>query len=75
MARLTPRELEVLKHLGSGMTNDELAATLFISPRTASVHVSRILAKLDVSSRSKAAAIAYEEGLVGAAQDTSTTQA
>ena len=47
---LTPRELEVLALLGKGMTNREIAATLVISDKTASVHVSRILAKL-VSSR------------------------
>jgi DNA-binding CsgD family transcriptional regulator/tetratricopeptide (TPR) repeat protein len=64
LARLTPREVEVLRHLGVGMSNDELAATLFISPRTASVHVSRIMAKLEVNTRAKAAAIAYEEGLI-----------
>jgi len=63
LARLTDRELEVLQHLVKGATNDELAAALFISPKTASVHVSRILAKLDVTSRAKAAAVAYEDGL------------
>jgi DNA-binding NarL/FixJ family response regulator len=46
------------------MSNDELAAKLFISPRTASVHVSRIMSKLEVNTRAKAAAIAYEEGLI-----------
>ncbi len=64
LARLTPREIEVLQHLTRGLSNDELAALLFISPRTASVHVSRILAKLQVDSRAKAAAVAYQEGLV-----------
>ena len=65
MSRLTQRELEVLRHVAQGANNDEIAAALFISPRTASVHVSRILGKLEVSSRSKAAAIAYQEGLAG----------
>jgi len=63
LARLTRRELEVLRHLARGDSNDEVAAALFISPKTASVHVSRILAKLDVTNRSKAAAVAFEEGL------------
>jgi len=53
----------VLRHLARGDSNDEVAAALFISPKTASVHVSRILAKLDVTNRSKAAAVAFEEGL------------
>jgi DNA-binding CsgD family transcriptional regulator/tetratricopeptide (TPR) repeat protein len=63
LARLTDRELEVLRHVAQGETNDELASALFISPKTASVHVSRILTKLDVTSRAKATAVAYEEGL------------
>ena len=67
LSRLTQRELEVLRHVAQGANNDEIAAALFISPRTASVHVSRILGKLEVSSRSKAAAIAYQEGLAGLA--------
>ena len=65
LSRLTQRELEVLRHVAQGANNDEIAAALFISPRTASVHVSRILGKLEVSSRAKAAAIAYQEGLAG----------
>jgi len=65
LGRLTERELEVLRHLAKGASNDELAATLFISPKTVSVHVSRILTKLGVTSRAKATAIAYDEGLFG----------
>ena len=63
LARLTEREPEVLRHVGSGMSNNEVAAALFISPKTASVHVSRILAKLGVTTRAKATALAIEEGL------------
>ena len=63
LARLTDRELEVLEHIAAGETNDELAAALFISPKTVSVHVSHILAKLEVTTRAKATAIAYQEGL------------
>ena len=63
LKRLTDRELEVLRLIAQGMSNDENGATLFISPRTASVHVSRILAKLEVTTRAKATAVAYDEGL------------
>jgi DNA-binding CsgD family transcriptional regulator len=55
---LTERELEVLRMLGSGLTNRQIAEELFISPKTASVHVSNILRKLDVANRVQAAAIA-----------------
>jgi ATP/maltotriose-dependent transcriptional regulator MalT len=61
---LTPRELEVLALLGLGMTNREIAATLIISDKTASVHVSRILAKLSVPNRASAAVLAQRLGVV-----------
>ena len=60
---LTQRELEVLKHLGLGRTNREIAALLFISPKTASVHVSNIMRKLGVSNRIAAARAAHRAGL------------
>jgi DNA-binding NarL/FixJ family response regulator len=60
---LTTRELDVLRLLTEGMSNRELAAALFISPSTAGVHVSRILAKLGVSRRTEAAAVAHRSGL------------
>ncbi len=60
---LTARELEVLALLGEGMTNREIAAELFISEKTASVHVSRILAKLSVPNRAAAAAAAQRLGV------------
>ena len=56
---LTPREVEVLALVARGYTNREIAATLVISVKTASVHVSHILAKLDVPNRREAAAIAH----------------
>jgi DNA-binding CsgD family transcriptional regulator len=55
---LTPRELEVLALLANGLTNREIGAELFISNKTASVHVSRILSKLSVPNRAAAAAAA-----------------
>jgi DNA-binding NarL/FixJ family response regulator len=50
--------------VADGRNNREIAATLFISPKTASVHVSNILTKLNVTSRTQAAAVAYREGLL-----------
>ena len=60
---LTARELEVLRLLAVGRTNRDIAAELFISAKTASVHVSNIMSKLGVASRVEAAAIAYRLGL------------
>jgi DNA-binding CsgD family transcriptional regulator/tetratricopeptide (TPR) repeat protein len=60
---LTPRELEVLLLVAEGHTNKEIGATLFMSEKTASVHVSRILSKLDVGGRVEAAAVAHRLGL------------
>ena len=56
---LTAREQEVLRLVAAGRSNRDIAAELFISPRTASVHVSNILAKLNVASRGEAAATAH----------------
>ncbi|HTJ75335.1 MAG TPA: AAA family ATPase [Acidimicrobiales bacterium] len=60
---LTPREVEVLALVAAGRTNPQIAAALFISPKTASVHVSNILAKLGVTTRVEAATVAYRMGL------------
>jgi ATP/maltotriose-dependent transcriptional regulator MalT len=62
---LTDREHEVLRLVAAGRSNREIAGELFISPKTASVHVSNILAKLDVGSRTEAAAKAHELRLFG----------
>ena len=53
----------MLQLVAAGRTNRDIAAGLFISPKTASVHVSNILAKLSASSRTEAAAIAHRAGL------------
>ncbi|HUA31371.1 MAG TPA: AAA family ATPase [Streptosporangiaceae bacterium] len=63
LAGLTERELEVLRLLATGQTNREIGAELFIAPKTASVHVSNILAKLGAGSRTEAAAIAHAQGV------------
>ena len=55
---LTRREVEVLRLLGEGHTNAEIAKRLFISPKTVEHHVARIYRKLDVHSRSQAATYA-----------------
>ncbi|MQA89164.1 MAG: hypothetical protein GEU90_02840 [Gemmatimonas sp.] len=61
---LTPREIQVLRLVATGKTNKVIGAELFISERTVDRHVSRILAKLGLSSRSAATAFAYEHDLL-----------
>ena len=63
LASLTSREREVLRLLAAGRSNREIAAVLFITPKTASVHVYNILGKLGAASRTEAAAIAHREGM------------
>jgi DNA-binding NarL/FixJ family response regulator/tetratricopeptide (TPR) repeat protein len=63
LAGLTPRELEVLRLLVEGRSNRQIAETLFISGKTAGVHVTNLLAKLGVHSRLEAAAMARRLGL------------
>ena len=61
---LTDREREVLTRVAAGMSNDEIAVALFMSPLTAKTHVSRMLAKLGARDRAQFVVIAYETGLV-----------
>jgi DNA-binding CsgD family transcriptional regulator/tetratricopeptide (TPR) repeat protein len=61
---LTARELEVLRHLAAGRSNAQIGNDLFISPKTASVHVSNLLRKIGVTNRMQAAAWAEQVGVV-----------
>ncbi|MFI7126888.1 AAA family ATPase [Nonomuraea sp. NPDC050153] len=61
---LTAREVEVLRLVAEGLTNREIAERLFIAQKTVSVHVSNILGKLEVSTRTQAAAAARQRGLL-----------
>jgi DNA-binding CsgD family transcriptional regulator/tetratricopeptide (TPR) repeat protein len=61
---LTPREAEVLALLAQGRTNRQIGSTLYISEKTASVHVSNILAKFGAASRAEAVAVAAAKGLL-----------
>ncbi|MFE0460324.1 response regulator [Kitasatospora sp. NPDC058965] len=64
LAELTPRELEVLQQLATGLTNAEIAGRLGLSPTTVKTHVARILSKLDLRDRVQAVVLAYETGLI-----------
>jgi len=66
---LTDRELTVLRLVAAGRTNAQIGAELYISPKTAGVHVSSILRKLGVSGRVQAAALAERAGLLRPGQD------
>lgn len=61
---LTDREREVLRLVGLGLTNDEIAERLVVSPLTAKTHVSRIMSKLHARDRVRLVVVAYESGLV-----------
>ncbi|MGW1953038.1 helix-turn-helix transcriptional regulator [Streptomyces sp. NPDC001920] len=67
-AALTAREQDVLRLLALGRSNRQIGEELYITGKTASVHVSRIMAKLGAASRTEAVAIAYREGLISRAQ-------
>lgn len=64
LSTLTEREQEILRHIGWGESNEELAESLVISPATARTYVSRLLSKLAARDRSHLVIIAYESGLV-----------
>jgi DNA-binding NarL/FixJ family response regulator len=64
LGELTPRETEVLRLLGRGLSNAEIAAELIISDATAKTHVGRVLMKLGLRDRAQAVVFAYEAGIV-----------
>jgi DNA-binding NarL/FixJ family response regulator len=63
-ATLTAREVQILRLIAAGWTNQEIAGNLFISPLTCKSHVSRILSKLEARDRIQLVVLAYESGLV-----------
>ncbi len=62
---LTPREREIVELVGRGLSNDEIAANLYISAATAKTHVNRAMTKLGARDRAQVVIVAYESGLVG----------
>jgi DNA-binding NarL/FixJ family response regulator len=64
LARLTDREREVVALVGLGLSNDEIAGRLVVSPLTAKTHVSRAMVKLGARDRAQLVVLAYESGLV-----------
>jgi len=70
LSRITEREREVLSLVAEGLSNDEIATRLYLSPLTTKTHVSHIMTKLDARDRAQLVVIAYESGLVipGSAQ-------
>jgi DNA-binding NarL/FixJ family response regulator len=64
LSRLTEREREVLSLIAEGLSNEEIARRLFLSPLTSKTHASRIMTKLEARDRAQLVVIAYESGLV-----------
>ena len=64
-AGLTVREVEVLRLIAGGMSNNEIAGQLYLSAKTVSRHLSNIFTKIGVTSRAGATAFAFEHDLVG----------
>jgi DNA-binding NarL/FixJ family response regulator len=69
LSALTVREVDVLRLVARGLTNDDIAGRLSVSPVTVKTHVNRILAKLGAETRAQVVVQAYECGLVRAGED------
>jgi DNA-binding NarL/FixJ family response regulator len=68
LAALTPREREVMGLVAAGLSNDEIAERLFVTPVTVKTHANRAMAKLGARDRAQLVVIAYETGLVRAGE-------
>ncbi|GAA1953266.1 response regulator [Kitasatospora viridis] len=68
LSALTARELEVVTLVAAGLSNEDIAARLFITPLTAKTHVNRAMAKLDARDRAQLVVIAYQSGLARAGE-------
>jgi DNA-binding NarL/FixJ family response regulator len=64
LAGLTERELEILSHVGMGLSNEEIGKALFLSPQTARTYVSRLMSKLNVRNRAQLVVLAHRAGLL-----------
>jgi ATP/maltotriose-dependent transcriptional regulator MalT len=73
-AGLTEREVEVLRLVAAGLSNNDIAATLFLSSKTVSRHLSNVFTKIGVNSRAAATAFAFERGLVEIRPSPSTSR-
>ena len=69
LAGLTERELEILTHIGMGLTNEEIGKALYLSPETARTYVSRLLTKLGARDRAQLVVLAHRAGLVDPSTD------
>jgi DNA-binding NarL/FixJ family response regulator len=74
LGELTPRELEVLRLVARGMSNNDIARELVVGDATVKTHVARIFSKLDLHDRAQAVVLAYESGLVQAGENRPASQ-